>query len=375
MTRLPAGLRPRLSGALALCALLLLPACWGPDVNREDAEARRAAQATAVEGAELREPPSPAQAALSAEIGRIGRDFDGEVGIAVEEIATGWATAYNGDQLFPQQSVSKLWVALAVLDRVDRRRLDLDREVTIRREDLTLFHQPIRALVLRDGAYRTDLADLLERALTRSDNTANDVLLREAGGPTAVRRLLARKDLSGIRFGPGERKLQSAIAGLDWKQRYALERNFYDARDEVPLGVREAALDGYLAEPVDGATPVAIAYALAELGRGELLSDSSTRLMLDILERTRSGPRRLKGAVPPEWSIAHKTGTGQELGQWQTGYNDVGIVTSPDGRAYAVAVMIRKTSRPVPERMAMMQEVVRAVVEYHNAEADDGEEA
>ena len=48
------------------------------------------------------------------------------------------------------------------------------------------------------------------------------------------------------------------------------------------------------------------------------------------------------------------------LNSTQSGYNDIGIVTAPDGRDYAVAVMIRRTSAPVPQRMAMMQNVVRA---------------
>ena len=49
----------------------------------------------------------------------------------------------------------------------------------------------------------------------------------------------------------------------------------------------------------------------------------------------------------------------------QAGYNDVGILTAPDGSRYAVAVMIGRTARPVPERMEMMHDVVGAVVEYH----------
>ena len=36
----------------------------------------------------------------------------------------------------------------------------------------------------------------------------------------------------------------------------------------------------------------------------------------------------------------------QQLGAEQTGYNDIGILTSPEGRSYAVAVMIRRTFWP-----------------------------
>jgi beta-lactamase class A len=87
--------------------------------------------------------------------------------------------------------------------------------------------------------------------------------------------------------------------------------------------------------------------------------------MLATMSQTRTGAQRLKGGVPAGWRIAHKTGTGQVLGSVQTGYNDIGIVTAPDGTAYSVAVMIRRTSAPLPERMRLMQDTVRAVGDYH----------
>jgi beta-lactamase class A len=74
---------------------------------------------------------------------------------------------------------------------------------------------------------------------------------------------------------------------------------------------------------------------------------------------------RLKAGLEPGWAIAHKTGTGQELGDLQSGYNDVGLITAPDGHAYAVAVMVAQTRRPIPERQAMMAGVARAVVDLH----------
>ena len=81
-----------------------------------------------------------------------------------------------------------------------------------------------------------------------------------------------------------------------------------------------------------------------------------------------------EGGLPEGWSIAHKTGTGQVLdtvppgviGE-QAGYNDIAILTAPDGSRYAVVVMIGRTKRPVPERMEMMHAVVGAVEDYHYA--------
>ena len=314
--------------------------------------------------------PSPAQEALEDELVTIGDAFPGVVGIAVADEASGVVVGHNADQRLPQQSVSKLWVALTALDLVDRGELDLREAVVIRREDLTLFHQPIRAIVKARGQFVTTYADLLERALTRSDNTANDRLLRRVGGPDAVQSYIDRRHLDDIAFGTDERTKQSTIAGLVWRPSYSIERRFYDARDAVPDAQRKAAFEAYLRDPMDGASAAGIADALAKLARGELLSKSSTERIVGILNQTKSGPRRLKGGVPPAWSIAHKTGTGQVYAGEQSGYNDVGILFSPEGRAYGVAVLIQRTRASYGARMAMMQAVTKAVVAYDEALVD-----
>jgi beta-lactamase class A len=131
------------------------------------------------------------------------------------------------------------------------------------------------------------------------------------------------------------------------------------------MSTRRSAFEEYIDDPIDGATPLGIVDALTRLQKGELLSPEMTRRMLTTMSNTRTGRQRLKGGLAPGWKLAHKTGTGQVLNSTQAGYNDIGIVTAPDGRAYAVAVMIRRTSAPIPQRMGMMQSVVRAVTDYH----------
>ncbi|MGZ8326824.1 MAG: class A beta-lactamase [Allosphingosinicella sp.] len=300
---------------------------------------------------------------LDGQVRALGQAFNGDIGIAVRDVQSGWTTSYDGDTFFPQQSVSKFWVALAALDKADRGELSLYAPVTVRRDDMTLFHQPISAQ-LGGAGYNTTLDTLLYRAITQSDNTCNDFVLWKAGGPGAVRDFFRSRGIQGIRFGPGERLLQSQIAGMEWKQSYAYNGGFYRARAAVPASQRRAAFERYIANPMDGATPNGIVDALSRLKRGELLSAASTQKLLSIMGNTRTGAQRLKGGLSAGWKLAHKTGTGQVLGGEQAGYNDIGIVTGPDGRSYAVAVMIRRTSAPLGQRMAAMQNTVRAVISF-----------
>jgi beta-lactamase class A len=309
-------------------------------------------------------PRAPAE--LRERIEALGRQFDGKVGIAVRSVEEGWTAAWLPERLYPQQSVSKIWVAITALDAVDKGRVSLDDKVTLTRSDLTLFHQPIGSRVLANGSHTTTLGELLSDAMTKSDNTANDKLMHAVGGPEAVRSMIRSKRLGNIRFYNGERALQSRIAGMSWNQSYAIGNAFREARNAVPMSVRRTSFARYLEDPYDGATASAIVDALARLKKGELLSPQSTARLLDIMGNARTGPNRLKGGLSPGWTIGHKTGTGQVLGPVQTGYNDIGIITAPDGKSYAVAVMIKETATPLPTRMTLMNNVVRAAIRQHN---------
>ena len=309
---------------------------------------------------------TPAPRYIADRVDELGKQFDGRVGIAVRSVDENWTTGWKDNELYPQQSVSKLWVSITALDAVDRGKVSLDDKVTLDRDDITLFHQPIAALIRQGGTYTTTLGDLMFKAITTSDNTCNDKLMRSVGGPDAVRSMIERKHLGAIRFYNGERALQSKIAGLIWTPSYSIGNAFYDARDALPKKIREAAFNRYVEDPYDGAAPSAIVAALSRLKRGELLSPESTRRLLWIMGNTKTGANRLKGGLKPGWTLSHKTGTGQVYGPYQAGYNDIGILTAPDGRSYAVAVMIKKTSVPLPTRMTLMNNVVRAVINQHD---------
>jgi beta-lactamase class A len=358
-------------GMVSLAMLSLLSACVSaerapPRTPAPAAKKALLAQKPATPAVPVRPAVGRAPAGLENLLNDQWRIFPGRTGVAIMRIDGGeWITGKRVDDLFPQQSVSKTWVALTILDLVDQGKVRLDQKIRITRDDLAVFHQPIRDRVIANGEIEVTVLSLLEQAIISSDNTANDSLLRTAGGPQAVQNFLLRKKLGAIRFGPGERLMQSGIAGLEWRQEYAIGRRFYSARSEVPLATRKAALDRYLADPVDGASPEAIVRGLAKLARGELLSPASTRLILGIMSRTSSGPNRLKAGVPAGWQFVHKTGTGQILPPVSTGYNDIGIMTAPDGTRYAVAVMMGSTTAPIPQRMAFMQFVSRTIATYH----------
>jgi beta-lactamase class A len=95
-------------------------------------------------------------------------------------VERGWRTGWKEADLYPQQSVSKFFVALTAMDAVDRGRLTLTGPVTSAAATLPCSTSPIAQRVLKAGTYTTTVETLLVDAITKSDNTANDKLMRVA---------------------------------------------------------------------------------------------------------------------------------------------------------------------------------------------------
>jgi beta-lactamase class A len=188
--------------------------------------------------------------------------------------------------------------------------------------------------------------------------------MRSIGGPKSVRAMIARKGLGAIRFYDGERALQSKTAGLVWKQSYSLGDAFAEARAALPMKARKTAFERYIRSPYDGASPHAIANALAALRKGELLSPASTNQLLSIMGQTRTGGLRVRAALAPGWDWNHKTGTGQELDGRIAGINDIGLLTAPDGSVYAMALMAMPNQSD-GSAQELMRNVTKAVIAAH----------
>jgi beta-lactamase class A len=324
MTRAPARL------AAAVCALAALPLVAG---------------ARSLQKEELR-------ATLESLVG----NFDGRAGICVRD-ESGQACV-NADQRFSLQSVMKLLVALASLDAVDRGAWRLDDPVLVRRQDLSLFVQPLAKLVTGEG-FRTTIGDLVRRAIMDSDSAATDILVAKLGGPRRVQEFLDRHAIPAVRFDRDERHLQTEIAGLEWRAEFVDPAALQRAIEGVPERRRDESYRSYQRDPRDTATPAGLAGLLFPLARGRLLSPPSTRFLLDAMRQTRTFPDRLRAGVPEGWTLANKTGTS---GSWKgvtAATNDVGILTAPDGAHLAIVVMLGDSREPAERRSRLIAEAAR----------------
>ena len=306
---------------------------------------------------------SAADEKLRNEIDTLWKKFPGRAGIAIYTPFSDDIIGRRQTERFPQQSVSKMWVALTILEQEAAGKLSLDKKIRVTRDDIVVFSQPIKQYLSSQDFFEMSVRELLAHAVNASDNLANSVLIRVAGGPQAINQMLDRRKVQSIRFGPGEVLLQSAIAGLEWRPEYRKGNGFKEQRSRIPMEKRRAALEKYLASPLDGAAPGTIVLVLKRFG--ERAADDPGAKLLKLMAGTYTGRSRLRSGLAPGWSLAHKTGTGQVLGSISTALNDVGVMKAPDGCRYQVAVMIAETRAGREVTNGLMQNVARAVVRHH----------
>src|SRR5207248_11255483 len=136
---------------------------------------------------------------LQSEIMGIAALAKGRVGLAAVLLETGELIAsLKSQDHFPMQSVYKLPISMAVMKQVEAGKIKLEQKVRIAKEDYVghAAHSPIRDKYPK-GTELT-VTELLRFALSESDGTASDVLMKLAGGHEAVQAYLRELEIKDM---------------------------------------------------------------------------------------------------------------------------------------------------------------------------------
>lgn len=230
---------------------------------------------------------------LTTKLAAIAKTFPGQIGIAVRHLESGKAAGLRENERFPTQSVYKLPIAMAALRKAKALKWPVSRIVPILPVDVVpgSSESVTRDRVAAAGPH-FPLSHLVTFAVSDSDNTASDVLLRFAGGPAAV-----SKGLTGWQIG-------------------TTLKDFDPARNTV--------------------TPHAALALLTQIQQ-----DPANAAVLSAMVDCSTGLKRLKGQLPPGTPVAHKTGTGGRTGTLTLAINDVGLITLPNRSHVAIAVFVK----------------------------------
>lgn len=296
---------------------------------------------------------------LQAEVGALAaRALPGILGFALMNLESGEFWDRLGDRAFPMQSVFKLPLGAAVLSEVDAGRVHLAETLTLTPEELSPSWSPVADAWPGRAAYTVE--ELLVDAVSNSDNTAADLLMKRIGGPGAVSAWLQSKGISEVRVDRYERELQPQVYGMtSFRAAWKGDAAFDAAKATVAPATRRAAMLAYMADPQDTATPRGMLGLLRRLDEDELISPASTRRLLTIMLQTPRGQDRIKAGLPKTAQFAHKVGTSGTDQGLNAAFNDVGIFTLADRRSYAIVGFLTGSTAPEAERAALFAELGR----------------
>lgn len=283
------------------------------------------------------------------------------LGVGLMNLESGSTYLFEGQRRFPMQSVFKMLLGAAALAEVDGHRLALDETLTLTEQNLSPQHSPLA--LAWPGRRDYTAGDLLAAAVTDSDNTAADVLMKRIGGPGAVTAWLAAKRLRDLRVDRYERELQPEIYDMpSFRPTWRTDEAYDAARDAVPPARRMSAMHDYMADPRDTATPAGMIQFLQMLDRGDLLSADSTRRLIVLMSQTTRAGKRIRAGLPASAFLAHKPGTSGVDQGLSVACNDVGIFTLADKRSYALAIFLSGSTLDEDARDAILADVTRAAV-------------
>jgi beta-lactamase class A len=283
------------------------------------------------------------------------RAMPAKLGIAVLDLSSGKTWAINADVPFIMMSVFKAPVAAAVLSQVEAGKLSLDQAVTLAPGDLVEGSAvPSVGEQLEAGRTRFTVRELLLGAVSQSDNTAADALVKLLGGPHTVTAFLQRKGILGMHVETDERDIGRVSNHLRPGETISAKETGAQRSKRENLGYADM-----LADTRNRATPSAAVDFLRKLAATELLNPASTELLIDLM-RKQTVPSRLRRGIPAGADFADKTGSSMTVGGRNAAWNDIGFMTLPDGRRIFVAVFLADTLMPKPKRDALFADIARA---------------
>jgi beta-lactamase class A len=270
----------------------------------------------------------PAHAQLRADMARIAARAHGRVGVACSLPGKTLDCSLHAADAFPMQSVYKLPIAMAVLHAVEQGRLRLDQTVRLLPSDLISPDQYSRLQQQHPhGGADVTLEELLRLAVAESDGVASDMSLRVLGGPAVADAYVRSLGIQGIHI-------------LDTEKRLGRDDKLEDRNSAEPRAL------------------VALVRLLADRSP---LSPEHTQLLLGWMTASHTGDHRLAALLPPGTVVAGKTGTSGSGRKFTNATNDVGLITLPDGRRLAIAILVADSAAPEAVRERVIAEIARAV--------------
>jgi beta-lactamase class A len=270
----------------------------------------------------------PLRAQFHEQIEQIAAQAHGRVGVACSLPGKTLDCDLAASAAYPTQSTYKLPIAMVMLHEVEQGKFSLDQTVHIVPSQLAA---PDDYSPLRDehphGAVDVSIREMIEEAVTHSDNVAADTLLRTEGGGAVATAYFRSIGIDGIHIVYPEQ-----IVNRDERLQYS-----------------------------NSATPHAYVALMRRLADNSPLSPEHTKLLMDCMYASHTGDHRLKALLPVGTPVADKTGTAGQSRPTVNATNDFALITLPNGQKLAVAVLVADATAPFAVRERVIAEIGQAI--------------
>lgn len=295
---------------------------------------------------------------LRAQIEKLIPRAKGGVGVAIKHIESGTEVMINADENYPMASAFKLPILVELFYQRAAGKLSLDDRIEVAPADLHVGSGSMSQLFDAPGV-QLSIRNLINLMMRISDNSAADILLNKAGAANVTGRMRAL-GLEAIRVDRTTQEMILDQVGLD-----------YSAYGKLPLAELRERLQGVDAQAAtrandefsrlerDVASPRDMNRLLEKLFRGEIVDRATSDEVIQILKECQTGLARIRGLLPEDTVVAHKTGT---IGGTT---NDTGIVFLPyRGDHLLITVFTKDAKAPLAERERVIAEISRYAYDY-----------
>ncbi|MCC2328546.1 class A beta-lactamase [Bacillus wiedmannii] len=225
---------------------------------------------------------------------KLEKEFDAKLGIYALDTDTNQTVTYQSDERFAYASTHKALAVGVLLQKISIE--DLNQRILYTREGLVNYN-PITEKYVDTGMTLKELADA---SLRYSDNTAQNLILKQLGGPSEFKKSL--------------REIGDTVTN---PERFEPELN------EVHPG-----------DTHDTSTPKALATSLQAFALGDVLSTEKRNLLVDWMKRNTTGDNLIRAGVPGGWEVADKTGSGSYGTR-----NDIAIIWPPNKKPIVLTIL------------------------------------
>ena len=289
----------------------------------------------------------------------------GRMGVAIKHLESGAEVTVNADEKFPMASTFKLPVLVTLYDKARKGQVKWDETVEVGVRDQHLGSGDLSYLYDVPGV-KLSLHNVANLMMMVSDNSGADICLTRAGAAN-VNALMGSLGVRELRVDRPTQELildyqgrdSATLKGLTLAELQKSAPPESTAPQANAIEARFKRDDVFAADPRDQATPKSFVTLLEKMWRGEAVDKASSEAMLETMKRCRTGAGRIKGLLPPNTVVAHKTGTIGGV------VDDVGIIYLPDDAGHvAIAVLSKQTRATDVEVERAIAQIARYAYDF-----------